>query len=67
MKYKVVANDVLMIENVSALKALNNVMDIVKGHDGRERLRIAVYYLSGKETVGYIWKLENSIRLGDWK
>lgn len=59
MKYKVVANEVVMAENVTCLKALNMVIGIMQGN--REAaLTVKVFYQAGNETVGYCWKLENS-------
>lgn len=62
MKYKIVANQTLMISNVSALRALNAVINILKGKTEGEVLDIQVYYLSEKNGEP-VWKLENGVKI----
>lgn len=56
MKYKVVANQTIIVQEVSALKAMNAVLNLLTGNT--ENLDIKVYYLSGSE-----WKLENQAKV----
>lgn len=56
MKYKVIANQTLIESNVSALKALNCVCNLMKTNT--DKMTVEVFYLS--ESNGEpIWKLEN--------
>lgn len=57
MKYKVVANQTVMVENVTAIKALNTVCGLMQGNT--EAMRVNIYYLAKDGT----WKKENSFQV----
>lgn len=54
-RYKIVANQTIMEENITAGKAMNAICGIVSIRQPGERLEVKVYYLNNKGE----WKLEN--------